>query len=108
MQANLAFVFIAADPKGDVPGRLGNRILRATKKNRALKTSILAQAQDEMFFLQDLGSYSRLHLARENKRLGVALDKGLEELVPAQQIPIHLAQFQFGIEPQHRLKLIGR
>ena len=106
LKANLTFVFIAADSKGHVPRRLGQRLLCAAEKNCALTTAILPQAQNQMLLFQNLWRRDRLNAAHEKNRLWIPLSERLEELVPAEQIPGQLAQGQFVIQMETRLEML--
>ena len=77
-------VFVGADPERDVPRRFRQRVLRPAKVNRALVLPVLAQAQKQMFLLQDLRSHSRFDLSAQKERLRVAVAERLQQLVPAE------------------------
>ena len=98
----------AADPKSHIPWRLGQWLFRAAKKNRPLRTPMLPQTQDEMFLFQNLRRRDRLNGAREKERLRIALPEGLQQLVPAEQVPSQIVQVQFIIQLQTTVRVVQR
>ena len=92
LHADLAIILVGANAKGEIPWRSRQRFTRASKEDCTLQTSILPQAKEEMFFLQDMRRRSRLDIPGEKKRLWIPLTKGLEQFVPAQQLPIQIPQ----------------
>ncbi len=74
------------------------------KKIARCQRPFCRRPKQEMFFLQDHRRRSRFDSADEKKRLRIALTKGLEQFVPAKQVPVHFPQAQLGIQMQARLE----